>query len=79
MTLQNIVESFARTFNIFDFLDITIVSFLIYSLIKIIRDSRAGQLVRGIIIMLCVYFLAIQLNFRMLSALLNNFFQFSVF
>lgn len=79
MTLGNIFESFARTFNIFDFLDIIIVAFLIYNLIKIIRDSRAGQLVKGIIIILCIYFLAKQLNFKMLSALLNNFFQFSVF
>lgn len=79
IALKNIFESFVRTFSIFDLLDIIIVAFLIYNLIKIIRESRAGQLVKGILIILCVYFLAIRLNFRMLSALLNNFFQFSVF
>lgn len=79
MTPKNIIESFMRTFNVFDLLDIVIVAFLIYNLIKIIRESRAGQLVKGIMIIFCVYFLANQLNFRMLSTLLNNFFQFSIF
>ena len=68
-----------KTINISDILDIAVVAFLIYHLIKVIRDSRAGQLVKGIIIILCVYFAASWLNFRMLSALLNNFVQFSVF
>lgn len=79
MGVMNVLSSFVRTFNIFDFLDIVIVAFLIYHLIKIIRESRAGQLVKGIIIILCAYFLACQLNFRMLGAILSNFFQFSVF
>lgn len=68
-----------KTINICDILDIAVVAFLIYHLIKIIRDSRAGQLVKGIIIILCMYFMASWLNFRMLSAVLNNFVQFSVF
>lgn len=79
MGVMNVLNSFIRTFNVFDFLDIVIVAFLIYHLIKIIRESRAGQLVKGILIILCAYFLACQLNFRMLGAILSNFFQFSVF
>lgn len=79
MGFINILESFVKTFSIFDLLDIIIVAFLIYNLIKIIRESRAGQLVKGIMIILGVYFLSCQFNFRMLSALLSNFFQFSIF
>lgn len=79
MGVMNAFSSFVRTFSVFDFFDIVIVAFLIYHLIKIIRESRAGQLVKGIIIILCAYFLACQLNFRMLGAILSNFFQFSVF
>lgn len=71
--------SLMKTFNIYDALDIIIVSFLIYGLIKIIRESRAGQLVKGIVIILLAYFLSCQLNFKMLSTILSNFFQFSVF
>lgn len=71
--------SLIRTFNVYDFFDIVIVALLIYGLIKLVRESRAGQLVKGIAIILVAYFIACQLHFRMLSSLLNNFFQFSVF
>lgn len=73
------IQSLVRTFNIYDIIDISIVAFLIYHLIKIIRESRAGQLVKGIGIILVAYFLSCQLHFRMLSTILNNFFQFSIF
>lgn len=73
------IQSLIRTFNIYDIIDISIVTFLIYHLIKIIRESRAGQLVKGIGIILVAYFLSCQLHFRMLSTILNNFFQFSIF
>ncbi|MBR2578763.1 MAG: diadenylate cyclase CdaA [Clostridia bacterium] len=71
--------SLIRTFNVYDFFDIVIVALLIYGLIKLVRESRAGQLVKGIAIILVAYFIACQLHFRMLSSLLNNFFQVSVF
>lgn len=77
--IWNSFISLLRTFNVYDFFDIVIVAFLIYGLIKLVRESRAGQLVKGIAIMLVAYFIACQLHFRMLSSLLNNFFQFSVF
>ena len=51
------LKSLIRTFTVYDFLDIVIVAVLIYHLTKIIRESRAGQLVKGIIIILIGYFL----------------------
>ncbi len=71
-------KSLMKTFNVYDALDIIIVAFLIYGLIKLIRESRAGQFVKGIVIILIAYFLACQLHFKMLSTLLSNFFQFSI-
>lgn len=79
MEILSALKCLIRTISVFDVLDIAVVSFLIYHLIKIIRESRAGQLVKGIIIILCAYFLACRFNFKMLSAVLNNFFQFSIF
>ena len=79
MNIFTSIMSLIRTISISDILDISIVAFLIYHLVKIIRESRAGQLVKGIIIMLCGYFIAGWMNLRMLSTLLSNFFQFSVF
>ncbi len=72
-------KSLFRTFTIYDLFDILIVAVLIYGLIKIVRESRAGQLVKGIIIVLLGYFLARYLHFRMLSTIFSNVFQFSVF
>ena len=71
--------SLVRTFNIYDFFDILAVAVLIYGLVKLVRESSAGQLVKGIAIILVAYFVACQMHLRMLSSILNNFFQFSVF
>jgi len=73
------IKTLIKTISIIDVFDILVVAFLIYNLIKIIRESRAGQLVKGIVVILCAYFLAKQLKFRMLSAVLTNLFQFSIF
>ena len=67
------LKSLIRTFTVCDFLDIAIVAILIYHLTKIIRESRAGQLVKGIIIILIGYFMASQFNLRMLTTIFNNF------
>ena len=67
-----------KTFGVTDVLDVTIVAFIIYSLIKLIRETRAEQLVKGILILLLGYVLAYQLHLRMLTTCLDNFFQFGV-
>lgn len=67
-----------KTFTIADFLDISIMSFIIYNFIKLIRETRASQLVKGIIILIIAYTLSYQFNFRMLSYLLNKFFEFGI-
>ncbi len=72
-------KSLIRTFSFCDFLDIAVVSFLIYHLIKLVRESRAGQLVKGILIVLIAYAFACQFNLRMLTNIFNYFFQFSIF
>lgn len=42
----------------FDILDIVAIAFLIYKTIEFLRESRAGQLVKGLIILLVAYGLA---------------------
>lgn len=70
--------SLIRTFTIADLFDVIIVSFLIYEFIKLIRETRAEQLVKGILIFSLAYVLSYQLHFKMLSTILSNFFQFGV-
>ncbi len=65
-------------FRATDVLDILVVSFIIYNLIKIIRETRAIQLVKGIMLILVAFALSGIFNLRMLNTLFTSFFQFSV-
>ena len=47
VSLYNSFIALMLTFRVTDVLDILVVSFIIYSLIKIMRETRAEQLVKG--------------------------------
>lgn len=76
--LYNSIISLANSFRVADLLDVVVVAFLIFSLVKLVRETRAEQLVKGILILVLAYFVSSQLQLKMLSTLLDNFFQFSV-
>lgn len=81
MDISGLFRSFIslmNTFGIADLLDVSVVAFIIYSLIKIVRETRAEQLVKGIVILLIGYFLSYQFNLKMLSTILDSVFQFGV-
>lgn len=71
-----LVERLVTYFTIFDFLDIVIVSFLVYYLIVFIRDTRAQQLMKGILVILVAYTLASWLKLNTLlyiiEIIINN-------
>lgn len=81
MNFSGLLKSFIslmNTFGIADLLDVSIVAFIIYSLIKVFRETRAEQLVKGIVVLLIGYILSHQFNLKMLSTILDSVFQFSV-
>lgn len=45
-------------FRLFDILDILVIAFIIYKAIGFLRESRAGQLVKGLLILFAVYIIA---------------------
>ena len=53
-------------------LDISIVIFLAYQLLRIVKDSRAWQLVKGIAFLIIATALSEVLNFRVLNYILSN-------
>ena len=72
----NAVLSSLRTFDpLSDTLDILIISFVFYQLLQFARKSRAGQLVRGLILALLCFALAYLFELRTVRWLLNNFLQ----
>ncbi len=66
------IVAFFTSFNIFtNALDILLVAFAIYSLIKLVRDSRAEQLLKGILVLAAAYLAASILDLRALGFLLQ--------
>ena len=43
------LEDILRTIRIQDVLDILIVAYLVYKLIDLLRETRAGQLIKGVL------------------------------
>ncbi len=69
------ILNLARQFTLKDALDVAIVTILLYGLIKLVRDTRAGQLVKGIILLVALYLLSFYGDLLMLNSILRAFLQ----
>ena len=78
VTIWNSFIGLAKLFRVSDALDVIMVSFIIYSGIKLVRETRAEQLVKGIIVLVAVWGISYFLKLYMMINLLTYFFQFSV-
>ena len=72
---NSIVTSVTSVNLVTSVLDILLVAFLIYNLIKLVRDSRAEQLIKGLLLLGIAYLLAMVLNLRAMSFLLQLLFD----
>ena len=80
--IQNVWMQFVgliRTFQPTDLIDILMVSFLIYKVIQLVRDTRAAQLVKGIAILLVVYAVVTLFQLRMMGYFMINVVQIGLF
>lgn len=73
----NIVRTFS-TFEWKDALDILVMAFLIYQGIKLVRETRAAQLVKGIAMLLLLYLLAQALEMKAMQFITKNILQIGV-
>lgn len=64
-----------KSIRITDIIDILILSFLIYHGIKLIRETRAQQLVKGILFLVAFYLISVFLNLQTMRYLLKLCFQ----
>ncbi|MBO5321853.1 MAG: diadenylate cyclase CdaA [Clostridia bacterium] len=55
-----------------DIIDILVMAFIIYKAIEFLRDTRAGQLVKGIIMLVVIYFVADWLELPTIEWLLKT-------
>ena len=69
--------SIAMNFQFKDAVDIIIVAFLIYGVVKLVRETRAGQLVKGLFLLVVLFIISSYFNLVMVSRVLTYFFQFA--
>ncbi len=62
-------------FRVVDLLDILVIAFIVYKAIAFLRDTRAGQLVKGIVILFIVFFIANWWGLVSIQWLLSNVFD----
>ena len=69
--------SIAMNFQFKDAVDIIIVASLIYGVVKLVRETRAGQLVKGLFLLVVLFIISSYFNLVMVSRVLAYFFQFA--
>ena len=74
----NSLLSIIRTITIVDILDIVIVAYLICKGVKLVRETRAEQLVKGIALLAISYLLAEQVGLKTVSFVLRYVFEYGM-
>ena len=78
MNWRTVLDSFFSAFNQFrtisfiDIIDILIVAYIIYRVMKLLKDTSAERLVKGIIVLVGIMLLASMLHLTMISWLLQQ-------
>ncbi len=73
------ISRFMQLIRVTDIIDIVIVAVLIYQLLKIIKETRAMQLVKGVFILFISLQLSAWLHFTVLEFILRNAMQVGMF
>lgn len=76
--LSDIFQNFVRvvmSITVFDVIDILLLTYLIYMVFKLMRDTRAEQLMKGILILVLMFIVVQVCQLKVMSFLFENFFQ----
>ena len=73
------IQSIMSNFRPEDALDIAIVSYIVYKMIGFIRETRAMQLIRGLVIIIVAFFVSDIFNLYLLNWLLKSLFTMGLF
>lgn len=64
--------------SFFDIVDIAVLAYLIYQLIKFMKETRAGGLMKGIVVLVAFYFVAAATKMKALTYIFDNTFDVGV-
>lgn len=76
-SIQFFIDIF-NTVTPFDILDIVIVAFLFYKGIQLVRETRAEQLVKGLVLLLIAYYFAAVMGLKTMTFIMQNLMSFGV-
>ena len=70
--MKDIFANITADITIFDIIDILVVAFIVYKILGFIRDSRAQQLVKGVLVLVAVFALSGVLHLNTINWILKN-------
>lgn len=76
--MKEAILNFISQVGIADLIDIAIIAFVVYKVLQFIRQTRAEQLVKGLLVLLVVMFLSGIFQLYALNWILKNVMQFGV-
>ncbi len=76
--LETVVYPFLKSIQLTDIIDVLVVTFIIYNVIKFIRKTRAGQLLKGVGILLVIMYVSDWLELNVINYILLNTMQVGV-
>ena len=64
--------SLMSTIQFKDIIDLLALTYIIYLLLKLVRETRAAQLIKGILLLVAAYFISNFLNLTVMEYILGN-------
>ncbi len=78
MEVLNNIFSIFKTIQIRDIIDILAIALIIFGMFKLVQETRAAQLLKGVFILVVIYIVSSLFGLVMLSSLLRTFFEAAV-
>jgi diadenylate cyclase len=76
--MSELIGGFASQISVTDFIDVAIIAFIIYKILQFIRETRAEQLVKGLLVLVIAMFLSGVVHLYALNWILKNLMQFGI-
>ncbi|MDD6278784.1 MAG: diadenylate cyclase CdaA [Ruminococcus sp.] len=70
--LKDSLFSILKTMEFIDFIDIALLAYVVYILMKLIRETRAGQLVKGILLLVAAYLVSNYVGLKVITYILSQ-------
>ena len=72
------IGAIIKTFTFSDAVDIILVAVIIYYLFKLLRQTRAAQLIKGLAVLVLAYAASTLFDLTMVNVILTSLFEFAV-